>query len=634
MTAASSHIPHLDAVLHRPRLFQRMAQSCRIVLVTGQAAQGKTTLVADFLSTQDLPTQWVHLNRAASDHGVLFDLLYRGLERLKGRHVSGREPNPPHITLGSRKDLLRYSEILITAMAHLVRVTPPHSDDASHTLNLVLDDLETLDPEGSAFALIDALLKDAPDTVRFFLLSRTTPPLSLSRYRMKKQLMTIGNQDLAFTRQETLDFFSPPDDDTVPPLSTNDIDKILCATEGWIGGLVLVSESLRTGPDLGDLPDQLSSDAFSYFSDEIYRSLSPDLRQFLMETSLFPELDTRILSQFFENKDVCDVLTQLERRNLFVSKVSAHPQWPVFRYNNLFKEFLASDLKMAMAPSQLVELNLKAGEIYWENRDHDTAIEFFLAAGAHDKIAQIIRIKGTDDLISGRGERLLAWIRALPSQISDTDPWLILFSTAARRIKGGKANIKAFRQALDLFQRQSDVRGILLCLAYLIEAAVFIRQPSTVILKWIKAGETQLAALKGKQRYTWARTMLWQQIGLGYIAGNGDIPKGISACRNAILLARGIDNPDLLLNASIILTLGFVQSGDFTSARDMLDKLSEVTGEERFPEYRALNNITNIDFALKRGDLDLAGQLLESAEADIEKFGLIFLYPGFVEAKA
>ena len=39
-------------------------------------------------------------------------------------------------------------------------------------------------------------------------------------------------------------------------------------------------------------------------------------------------------------------------------------------------------------------------------------------------------------------------------------------------------------------------------------------------------------------------------------------------------------------------------------------------------------------FPLKRGAVEKAGQLLAESEADIEKFGLIFLYPGFVEARA
>ena len=66
----------------------------------------------------------------------------------------------------------------------------------------------------------------------------------------------------------------------------------------------------------------------------------------------------------------------------------------------------------------------------------------------------------------------------------------------------------------------------------------------------------------------------------------------------------------------------------------MLAKTRAVSHEDSQPEYRALENITNIDLALKRGNTAMAGELLTRSEADIETFGLIFLYPGLVEARA
>jgi len=155
-----------------------------------------------------------------------------------------------------------------------------------------------------------------------------------------------------------------------------------------------------------------------------------------------------------------------------------------------------------------------------------------------------------------------------------------------------------------------------------------------MILEWIEKGKNQLLNIHQKNRYSWARALLWQQVGLGYIAGNGNIPKGVSACRNAILLGRQISNSNLVLNASITMTFGYVQAGDFVNARQMLSKIKEITKEGQHPEYRALKSIVDIDFALKSGRFDTAGDLLTRSEADIEKFGLIFLYPGFVEAKA
>ncbi|MCG8636900.1 MAG: protein MalT, partial [Desulfobacterales bacterium] len=633
MTPAGFHIPKVADVLPRPRLFRLLEKHahCRVVLVTGQAAQGKSTLVADYLRNYDDRSLWFHLNRSASDHGRLFETLVKGI-RQWGR-LSDEFSFPPHITLGTREDLLRQVEILIQLLS---QVKGP--------LNLILDDLESLDETGapgssdghSTFDFIGRLIRESPDSVRFFLLSRVLPKINLSRLKMEKQVLSLTNSDLAFTLEEALAFFRPSGEEGGSPggMGQGDIEKILDITGGWAGGLVLVSESIRQAHGLDQLPGRLTSEAFSWFSGEIYHTLEPEIRAFLMKTALFDELDTRVLTAFFDDMDPIAILSRLEKRNLFIQKINASTRWPVFKYNNLFRDFLKADLEETFGRDRVLALNKKAGEIFWDQNEHEKAIGYFMKARSHREIARIIRIKGPDYVITGRARRLAEWIEALPEEMAGEDPWLVFFSTMARRIKGGKKNIRAFGEALALFEQKGDTRGSLLCIAYLIEASVFIRQPSQVILKWIRAGEQALAALKGRHRFTWARTLLWQQIGLGYIAGNGDIPKGISACRNAVLLAQHIDNQDLILNASVILTLGFVQSGDFSGARDMLDKIRTMTREDRYPEYRALKNITNADLALKRGNLDLADQLLSKSEADIEKFGLIFLYPGVVEARA
>ncbi|WP_153307540.1 AfsR/SARP family transcriptional regulator [Desulfospira joergensenii] len=351
-----------------------------------------------------------------------------------------------------------------------------------------------------------------------------------------------------------------------------------------------------------------------------------------MKTAIFDELDTKILSLFFDTVSPEAILDELEQRNLFIRRIRNDTGRPVYRYNTLFRNFLAADLMETMGREGVLKLNRKAGEIYLNRKDSEKAVFHFRQAGCHNEIARIIRITGTDYVITGRTDRLAEWIASLPGEMTARDSWLILYDTMSRRIRGGKANITAFAEALEGFRVQADIRGQLLSIAYLIEASVFIRQSSRVILKWIRAGEQALEDLKGKHRFSWARTLLWQQIGLGYIAGNGNIPKGLSACRNAVLLARHIHNSDLLINALIIQTLGLVQSGDLSGARAMLEKTQTAT--TLYPEYRALKNITNADLALKRGNMALAEEFLSKSEAEIEKFGLIFLYPGTVEVRA
>lgn len=612
--------PHIFDAVKRQRLFLILDENFhhQNFLITGQAAQGKSTLVASYLQQSDRPGLWFHLSEDDGDHIKLFDKLVRGIHELFGQKGKNADGFIPDSTLGTEKGLLRHIEGLSSIFQELMA-----------PVIIVLDEFESIDETSSGFQFIKGILNRRYDQLKFFVLSRSMPQFNIPRLKLEHNIFVLNNNDLAFTLDETRLFFAGYAQ--VKPI---DIEKIHQITDGWAGGLTLVSESIRQFKTLQNLPDRLSLEAFDYFSHEIYKNLPSVIREFLMETSILETIDLDVVNHIFESVDALQILTELEKRNLFIQRIDSDNKWPKFKYHNLFRDFLLQDFLKTRGSEACKSLNRKAGLFFWDRKDHEQAMNYFIQADALLDIVRIIKIKGIDYIVNGKMSGLEKWISRLPDIMIQNDPWLIFFSTMTRRIKGGKKNIRDFQNAFCLFEQIHDIRGMLLSVGYLIEAAVFIRQPSGMILKWIKEGEKQLLHIRQKERYPWARALLWQQIGLGYIAGDGNIPKGVSACRNAILLGKQINNPDLVLNASIIMTFGYVQAGDFVNARQMLSKIKKITKEGQHPEYRALKGIVDIDFALKNGRFDVAGQLLARSEADIEKFGLIFLYPGFVEAKA
>ncbi|WP_300460436.1 BTAD domain-containing putative transcriptional regulator [Desulfobacula sp.] len=612
--------PHISDAVNRQRLFLRLDENFhnQNFLITGQAAQGKSTLVASYLKQSYRSALWFHLSGDDRDHTKLFDKLVRGIHALSGQAKGPSDISIPNSILGMEKSVLRYVEGLSILLKELLS-----------TVIMVLDDFESIDETSSGFQLIKGILNTRFENVKFVILSRSIPSFNIPRLKMEHHIFVLNNDDLAFTLAETRLFFAGK-------TQANDIDieRIHKITDGWAGGLTLVSESLGQFKGRKPLPDRLSSEVFHFFSQEIYNTLPDSIRNFLMETSVLEIIDTEMVSHIFKSSDALEILTEFEKRNLFIQRIESDSGWPTFKYHNLFKDFLLQDLLKTKGRQVYRALNQKVGQFFWERKDHEQAMNCFIAAEAISDMVRIIKIKGTDYIINGKMSGLEKWLHCLPDDIIQKDPWLIFFFTMIRRIKGGKKNVRDFQNAMVLFEQIHDIRGMLLSVAYLIEAAVFVRQPSGMILKWIKKGENYLLQIRQKDRYTWARALLWQQIGLGYIAGDGNIPKGVSACRNAILLGRQICNPDLILNASIAMTFGYVQAGDFANARQMLSKIKMMTKESHHPEYRALKSIVDIYFALKNGRFDAARELLTRSEKDIEKFGLIFLYPGFVEAKA
>ena len=81
-------------------------------------------------------------------------------------------------------------------------------------------------------------------------------------------------------------------------------------------------------------------------------------------------------------------------------------------------------------------------------------MNYFLEAGEFSEIVRIIKIKGTDYIISGKLSGLEKWISRLPEDTIQKDPWLIFLSTMTQRIKGGKKNIKRLETAFSLLLGQ------------------------------------------------------------------------------------------------------------------------------------------------------------------------------------
>ncbi|MGD9731783.1 MAG: hypothetical protein AB7U45_06345 [Desulfamplus sp.] len=266
-----------------------------------------------------------------------------------------------------------------------------------------------------------------------------------------------------------------------------------------------------------------------------------------------------------------------------------------------------------------------------QNGAKDMSVGYYLDLKEYDKAADMIKQSAVELIVKGEFTTLKQWIDRLPDSIVQNDPWLICYLAIAWRVNGGIRNVENLLRSLSMFQEQKNIRGAMLATAYLIEAAVFVREPADKIGEWISQGEEILSDLSFSPLFSWTRSVLWQYISFGYIAGDVDIQKGISACQNARLLAKKIDNREIEFNSSIIMAFGYVKAGNCYEAEKELKRLSSSTYKNIHPEYHALKILIKIDVELKKGNFELVEQYLLESGTDIEKFGLSFLYPNFIE---
>lgn len=161
------------------------------------------------------------------------------------------------------------------------RIDDLHGRDA-HML-LVLDNFHVITDRDVLAELAE--LASRPTGIQLLLLSRSAPPIPLHRLRLAGMLGEVSANDLAFDDDAVRDLAARAESLDLTPDIANDI---LERTEGWPVGVHLEIRHLARGVEG---PNRLVSDAVDasvaeYFGAEALDRSSPEMRDFLLRTSV------------------------------------------------------------------------------------------------------------------------------------------------------------------------------------------------------------------------------------------------------------------------------------------------------------------------------------------------------------
>ena len=408
------------APVPRRRLYALLDEGTRgpITLLAASAGYGKTLLLTSWALAGRLPgpvawvtvgpddaqpaSFWAHVLAALDDAGVL---------------PAGGPPGDPGPPAASGSPFLRW---LAGRLGELPR-----------PVVLVLDDLHEAGA-GAVAAELRLLLRYAPPQLRLVVATRADPPLSLHRLRVAGQLSELREADLAFTRSEARAMLG----DHGVTLSGDELEALLRRTEGWAAGLRLAALTLRDHPLPGRFVDELAGDdraIAGYLLEEVLAVQPPELRAFLLRTSVPGQLCGELADALTGRSDGAEVLAGLEREHVFISATGPRRSW--YRYHSLFAELLRAELRHEH-PEELPDLHRRAAAWHAANGLPVEAVRHALAGGDFDQAAELLAGSWLALLAGGHAAALRELLARLPAERVRSTPELAAVAALSRLALG------------------------------------------------------------------------------------------------------------------------------------------------------------------------------------------------------
>ncbi len=403
--------------IRRPRLIDALNRglgewaaqdgfATRLTLVTGPAGFGKTTLVADWLTSAQemldpLAVVWLDLESTHDDPQRFGYELLTAVSRLTAISVEDAGRSLP-------------------LASHLAR-TLSLLDQVDHPSVLVIDDYHLIRHPLIHEALNDLVGHLTPAT-HLVLLSRADPPLPLARLRTLGAMTEIRARDLRFTAGEAAEFLQ-----TIMGLALTDdqVSVLERRTEGWVAGLQLAAFSLQLEEDPTSFLAAFAGDdryVADYLLEEVLLRQPPDIQLFLLQTSILDHLDPELCDVVTGRTDSRAILAALDQANLFVVPLDARRH--SYRYHRLFADLLS--VRLIDSSEDHTRLQRHAAEWCYAAGLASEAVEHALATDDMAFAADLITRVAPGCFTSNQLTALVRWSRQLPSQELVSRPRLCL----------------------------------------------------------------------------------------------------------------------------------------------------------------------------------------------------------------
>ena len=609
LIATKLYVPRLRrGLVARPRLLDHLRRGAgsRLTLVSAPAGFGKTTLLVDWFNEPDGGDRcvaWLSLDASDQEPATFWTYVVTALQ------ATVPEVGPRALELISSP---MPTELVLTTLLNELAAAPCD-------VWLVLDDYHQVDNREVSEGMI-FLLTHLPPHVHILLSTRADPDLPLARWRVRGELVEIRVADLRFTFDEAAEYLTQV---TGLSLTAGDVEALEQRTEGWIAALQLAALSIQGRDDVSRFIAQFAgTDRYlvDFLVEEVLAHQAEPVREFLLHSSILDRLSGPLCDAVVGRGDGRDMLTKLERANLFLVALDDQREW--FRYHHLFADVLRARM-LAEQPDLVPLLHERASRWYEAHDFAEEAIRHALAARDFDRTVSLMELAVPAVRRHRREAMLLGWLRILPDDVVRASPVLSVFYGYMLMISG---DLDGFEGRLDDADRAlggvpegtappwaqtEELRTL--------PATIAVYRASLAQARGDVAGTTEHArqalALAGPGDHL-ARGGAAGFLGLAAWA-RGDVSSALETFAQAVASLHAGGNLVDELSSSLVLADMWLAAGHPSTARRLYLRALQVSEAHDGPVLRATPDLyvglSELDYEV--GDLGAARAGLEQAAA-------------------
>ncbi|MDE0179116.1 MAG: hypothetical protein OXP36_11020, partial [Gammaproteobacteria bacterium] len=202
---------------------------------------------------------------------------------------------------------------------------------------LALDELERLrNPQ--AVAVLNTLLSQSPDNLRFAMAFRERPPgLDIAMFLLEGRGETITAEELRFSLPDIARFFDTE-------LSRRELASVAASSAGWPIALRIYRNAVQAGAPLDD-PVGAKETVAAWIESRLWRGLPDDDREFILDVSLFDWIDAELIDEATDQRhsrrrieSMASLAGLLQTTGSGKPTMKLHPLIREYCANRLFRE--------------------------------------------------------------------------------------------------------------------------------------------------------------------------------------------------------------------------------------------------------------------------------------------------------